>query len=286
MLRTLRSVVLLSAFLPSLSGAGVTDTPLAVPEQPRPYKIVIDPGHGGHDKGASKSGANESSIALAISKQLTERLQKSGYKVILTRSKDESVSLEKRAAIANDASADLLVSIHLNSSTDARAQGKEFYFQNQLAVDEEALFLANRENHEHGDSTALSVNPGQDRVHKSGLRSAEAARLPQLNIANANVRTDVRNIIEDLDRSARVRRSSELAKILHREWNLVSGRNSVRGIRQAPFFLVSNVAMPSVLVEVGFLSHPKEGARLQRAEFQATLADSLANGIDQYFKRP
>ena len=278
--------VLFSAFFFSSSKAAVTDTPAVAVEQPRSYTIVIDPGHGGHDKGASKSGANESSIALAISKQLTERLQKSGYKVLLTRAKDESVSLEKRAAIANEAGADLLVSIHLNSSTDARAQGKEFYFQNQLAVDEEALFLANRENHEHEDSSALSVNPGQERVQKSGLRSAEAARLPQLNIANAGVRTDVRNIIEDLDRSARVRRSSELAKIFHREWNVVSGQSSARGIRQAPFFLVSNVAMPSVLVEVGFLSHAKEGARLQKAEFQASLADSLANGIDQYFKRP
>ena len=261
-------------------------------ESKRLYKVVIDPGHGGYDTGASNNGTHESTIALAISKQVTAKLQQGGYKVILTRSKDEWVSLEKRAAIANEAGADLFVSIHLNSSPDARAQGKEFYFQNQLPVDEESLFLANRENHEHEDPSALSQNPGQDRIQKSGLRIAEAAKLPQLNISNPGVKTDLRNILEDLDRSARVRSSSELAKILHQEWErdpasrASIGHASARGIRQAPFFLVSNVAMPSVLVEVGFLSHAKEGARLQTAEYQASLATALASGIDQYFKRP
>ena len=258
----------------------------------RIYKIVIDPGHGGYDTGASNNGTHESTIALAISKQVTAKLQKDGYKVILTRAKNEWVSLEKRAAIANEADADLFVSIHLNSSPDVRAQGKEFYFQNQLAVDEESLFLSNRENHEHEDPNALSVNPGQDRIQKSGLRLAEAARLPAVNISNPGVKTDVRNILEDLDRSARIRRSSELAKILYQEWELDPasrasiGHASARGIRQAPFFLVSNVAMPSVLIEVGFLSHAKEGDRLQTPEYQASLATALASGIDQYFKRP
>ena len=249
-------------------------------------KIVIDPGHGGYDTGASHLGAIESSIALAISKQVAENLRKAGYEVILTRGKDDWVSLEKRAAIANEAEANLFISIHLNSSTDPRAQGKEFYFQNQLAVDEESLFLANRENHEHEDPSAASVNPGQDRVQKAGLRAAESARLPSLKIENAGVRADVKNILADLDRSARVRQSGELAKILHRTSEAGAGARVSRGIRQAPFFLVSNVAMPSVLVEVGFLSHVKEGARLQTLEYQTQLASSLAMGIDQYFKRP
>lgn len=250
--------------------------------------VVIDPGHGGHDTGARAGTAKESEIALSIAKNLGELLTKNGYKIRLTRSRDEFLSLEKRAAIANDAAADLFVSIHLNSSTDARAQGKEFYFQNQLPVDEEALFLANRENHEHEDISNPSVNPGQDRIQKAGLRNAEAARLPKLNISNASVRTDVRGILEDLDRTARIRYSSELAKILFHEWqrsDVLSQGPASRGIRQAPFFLVSNVAMPSVLVEVGFLSHGKEGARLQQTPYQNALAAALAAGIDRYFKR-
>lgn len=265
----------------SPSIAKVTDTPSK-------KMIVIDPGHGGHDTGARVGDAHESEIALAISKIVASELQKDGYRVLLTRSKNEWISLEKRAAIANESDADLFVSIHLNSSTDARAQGKELYFQNQLAVDEEALFLANRENHEHEDPTNPSVNPGQDRIQKAGLRTAEAARLPKLEIANHGVRTDVRNILEDLDRSARIRDSSELAKILYGEWQASEsqiGHGAARGIRQAPFFLVSNVAMPSVLVEVGFLSHGKEGAKLQQPTYQASLANALANGIDRFMKR-
>jgi N-acetylmuramoyl-L-alanine amidase len=120
------------------------------------------------------------------------------------------------------------------------------------------------------------------------LRAAEAARLPDLDIAKGPVRTDVRGILEDLDRSARIRDSSELAKILYREWqdsNASKPTRASRGIRQAPFFLVSNIAMPSVLVEVGFLSNAKEGARLQQPDYQAALAEALASGISRYMKR-
>lgn len=98
--------------------------------------IVIDPGHGGQDTGASQESVHESHLALSISSQLRKKLEAEGYRVLLTREKDEWVSLESRAAFANTARADLFISIHLNSSTDPRAHGKEFYFQNQLPVDE------------------------------------------------------------------------------------------------------------------------------------------------------
>ncbi|CAN5655593.1 hypothetical protein BH10BDE1_BH10BDE1_26820 [soil metagenome] len=291
---TLFSTLATSLTIASTGIAAVTDTPAvvvagsAVAHRPA-RKIVIDAGHGGTDTGASNGRAIESDIALRIAKLVATQLTKKGHKIVMTRTKDESVSLEKRAAIANESHGELFVSIHLNSSTDVRAQGKEFYFQNQLAVDEEALFLANRENHEHEDASAPSVNPGQERIQKSGLRVAEAARLPEVNIASDLVRADVRNILEDLDRSARIRDSSELAKVLYQEWQSAeaskASRSSARGIRQAPFFLVSNIAMPSVLVEVGFLSNVKEGARLQQPEYQTALADALASGIDRYLKR-
>lgn len=286
-LRIFRSLISLSAIAISAQASLAQAAPS--PEKIQEKTIVIDAGHGGHDTGASAGHVHESAIALTISKQVSSYLEKKGYKVLLTRTKDEWLSLEKRAAIANSAAADLFVSIHLNSSTDTRAQGKEFYFQNQLAVDEEALFLANRENHAHDEVSSAAL--GQDRIQKAGLRAAEAARLPTLEIENSSVRTDIKNILEDLDRSARIRASSELAKSLYHEWEKSeasqkagSGRLS-RGIRQAPFFLVSNVAMPSVLVEVGFLSHSKEGLKLQQISYQTALAEALASGIDQYFKR-
>jgi N-acetylmuramoyl-L-alanine amidase len=286
------SLLAISAFFVATalaaSARASTASETAVAIKPR-QKIVLDAGHGGLDTGASNGQAMESDIALRIAKLVSAQLTKSGYKIIMTRTKDEAVSLERRAAIANESEGDLFVSIHLNSSTDTRAQGKEFYFQNQLAVDEESLFLANRENHEHEDPMSPSVNPGQDRIQKAGLRNAEAARIPDLNIAKGPVRTDVRSILEDLDRTARIRESSELAKVLYQEWQgseaSKASRGSSRGIRQAPFFLVSNIAMPSVLVEVGFLSNAKEGAKLQRSDYQAALAEALASGIDRYLKR-
>ncbi len=253
--------------------------------------VVLDPGHGGHDTGASNGDALESEIALKITKLVGDRLEKAGLKVVYTRDKDEWVSLEKRALIANRAKADLFVSIHLNSSTDARAQGKEFYFQNQVPADEEALFLADRENNREG-ANALhthprSADPVGDRVAQSGLRAAEASRLPEVVIENPRVRHDVKSILEDLDRSARVKFSSKLAIQLNKEWNLlansaVPARFSGRAIRQAPFFLVSHVAMPSVLVEVGFLSHKREGVRLKQEAYQTALAESLASGIRKW----
>ncbi len=272
----------LRRFFAQASIAVCAASPLAVPADfasASGRKIILDPGHGGQDTGASHGSTVESEIALQISKLIEAELVKAGHVVVMTRSKDEAVSLERRAALANESKGDLFVSIHLNASTDPRAEGKEFYFQNQLAVDEAALFLANRENH----------GLEEDRVQKAGLRAAEAARIPELKIANNAVRTDVRNILEDLDRNVRIRDSSELAKFLYREWQNSDAskltRSSLRGIRQAPFFLVSNVAMPSVLVEVGFLTNPKESARLKKPDYQSSIAVSLATGIDRFFKR-
>lgn len=282
--------------------SSVADT-LVASETESKIVVVLDPGHGGHDVGASNDEAMESEIALKITKLVGDRLKKAGLKVIYTREKDESVSLEQRALIANRAKADLFISIHLNSSTDPRAHGKEFYFQNQVPADEEALFLANRENnrigapniatntisalsgHQHRESATNDFNA--DRTALAGLRVAEASRLPEVNIEDSRVRHDVKSILEDLDRSARVKFSSELAIQLSNEWNKAAPlagvhKTSSRAVRQAPFFLVSHVAMPSVLVEVGFLSHKKEGARLRQEAYQIALADSLASGIRKW----
>lgn len=254
--------------------------------------IVLDAGHGGHDRGASHGNVYESEIALKIARLVGEKLEASGHKVLYTRTKDEWVSLEKRAQIANQARGDLFVSIHLNSSEDPRAKGKEFYFQNQVPVDEEALFLANRENqtepdHDHHSEVSKHENAGDgalagaDRVQVSGIRQAEAARIPAIEHDDPRVRRDLKNILEDLDRSARVRASSELAIHLFEEWKSAEPtvRTSSRAIRQAPFFLVSHVAMPSVLVEVGFLSHKREGEKLNSISYQERLANAISEGI-------
>lgn len=267
----------------------------------RGEKIVLDAGHGGSDKGATVDGVRESDIALAITKSLKGLLEKNGHSVHLTRSSDETLALEDRAQKANSQRPDLFLSIHLNSSTDPRAQGKEFYFQNQLPADEEAMLLASRENSESNETSDVAATPrstleragdrSASRIERAGLRRAEAAQAPEIDADQISplARIDLKRILEDLTRNERVRRSSLAAIELERAWSLsgsdIKGRATGRSVRQAPFFLVTHVAAPSVLVEVGFLSHKREGQKLQTAEYQLALAQSLASGVDSYLKR-
>ncbi|HVK62052.1 MAG TPA: N-acetylmuramoyl-L-alanine amidase [Bdellovibrionales bacterium] len=224
--------------------------------------VLIDPGHGGIDRGAVRGNLRESEIALKVALQLAELLRANkDFQVSLTREKDETVSLDRRTQIAKQIKADILVSIHLNSSTDKRAHGKEFYFQNQLPADEDSMFLASQENEE------VAHNDIADK--KSDKLSAE---------------TDIRLIIDDLKRGERIRSSGEFSKILYETWKKSGYGHDTgsRAIRQAPFRVVSFVEVPSVLVELGFLSSPVEGPRLATASYQSVLAKSLYDGIVKY----
>jgi N-acetylmuramoyl-L-alanine amidase len=227
--------------------------------------VVIDPGHGGRDTGAARGRLKEAEIALKVSLKLAELLKKDPrFRVSLTRTQDETLTLPRRAKIANEAHADLFVSIHLNSSADPRARGKEFYFQNQLPADEEAMFLASRENAEQEVADSAS----------------QAQKPPERLSAQA----DLRRILDDLRRNERIISSSELTRTLHETWleGGKSRKSGSRAIRQAPFYVVSNVNAPSVLVELGFLTHAQEGPRLGTAEYQEELATSLYNGLAKY----
>jgi N-acetylmuramoyl-L-alanine amidase len=230
------------------------------------FHILIDPGHGGKDSGATRGQLKESEIALKVAGYLADELRKdSRFKVSLTRTSDESLSLKERTSIAREINADLFLSIHLNSSKDPRAHGKEFYFQNQLPADEEALFLASREN--------------MDTIVPDASRTDRAEK--------ASVGNDLKNILEDLKRNHRIHSSCHLSKALFETW--ISGGESrlvgSRSIRQAPFYVVSHISVPSVLVELGFLSHATEGPRLAQPEYQKELAASLYRGIVKYKER-
>lgn len=232
-----------------------------------PLHILIDPGHGGKDKGAVKGHWHESEIALKVAKNLAALLkQDPRFKVSMTRTGDNTLSLEKRTEIANETKADLFLSIHLNSSKDPRAHGKEFYFQNQLPVDEEAMFIANRENMEE---EGASINGSMvDAATRQNERLS-----PQ---------TDLRRILEDLHRNERIFLSNELSKVLYETWSSTGRKSGSRAIRQAPFFVVSNVKIPSVLIELGFLSHPTEGPQLAQESYQSELAKSLYTGLTKF----
>ena len=185
------------------------------------------------------------------------------FEVALSRDRDAQVSLSERARMARVWKADALISIHANSNEDPRATGVEIYFQNQLAADEESMFLAAREN---GDAT----DP----------RDARAD--------DVSTRGDLASILEDLKRSRSVKASFELSRILLEGWPSANGPRgsaplrgggSARGIRQAPFYVVSRGTTPAALVEVGFLSNPAESRRLLDSGYQSRIAEHLRDRL-------
>lgn len=229
-----------------------------------PFQIVIDPGHGGVDAGATRYGLREADIALAVSKKLHDLLKKDRrFSVVMTRHEDETLSLKQRALAANRSQGGLFLSIHANSSPDHRVHGPEFYFQNQLPPSEEALFLAAREN-EVDKSPELQKVVTSMTDHKTD-----------------NV--DVLAIVDDLIRNHRIVKSDELALSLVDAWQ-GRAKNRKKAIRQAPFYLISNVQMPSVLVEIGYMTNKQEAEALADADYQRKIAQNIYDGIVQ-FKR-
>src|SRR5689334_16355568 len=109
--------------------------------------VIVDPGHGGVDHGTTHKDARESEITLDVAKRLVKKLQATHkFKATLTRSDDHLIGLVTRVKIAEKAKGDVFLSIHVNSSPEAKARGAEFYFQNQLTADDEAMYLAHKEN--------------------------------------------------------------------------------------------------------------------------------------------
>lgn len=222
--------------------------------------VVLDPGHGGRDTGATQGRLTESAITLSIANLVARELKNnSQFTVSLTRTDDSYISLEKRAAIANT-KGDLFLSIHANSSTDTRVNGKEIYFQNQLPADEEALFLSSREN--QFSATERFV--------------PRAVSLALVNKKNIN--SDVRAIVEDLERNHRLKLSGLFAEKIFYKWQGQAVQKS-NAIRQAPFFVVSNIDKPAVLVEIGYLTNPKEAKQLTNHEYQVKIANGIYKAI-------
>ncbi len=254
MLSLMSSFIVLSLAGPAHASAP-SDGVLPAPK----LHVVIDPGHGGVDKGAARGAIRESHIALSVAKKLADRLRDDGrFAVTLTREADVALTLPERAAIAKRVQADLFVSIHANASEDPRAHGVEFWFQNQLPADEESLFLASREN----------------QSHEGDVRRGRGAAV--------TAKSDVARIIEDLRRNHRIASSGDLSRTLLAEWHSKARRRNKHAIRQGPLFVVSEVHVPSVLVELGFVSHESEGPRLTDPGHQSLMAGNLYEGIAKF----
>jgi N-acetylmuramoyl-L-alanine amidase len=215
-------------------------------------KIVIDPGHGGHDAGTiGPNGLEEKDLVLEVGRRLGKLLEtRLGAEVVYTRKNDTFIPLETRTAIANQQRADLFISIHANSSRDPAARGVETYYLN-FTSSADALEVAAREN----AVSEKSIYELQDLVKKIALKE---------------------KIEESREFAADVQQS------LH---SGLAGKNPGirnRGVKKAPFIVLIGANMPSILAEISFVSNPGDEHRLETTEYRQRIAESLYRGIAKY----
>jgi N-acetylmuramoyl-L-alanine amidase len=214
-------------------------------------RIVIDPGHGGHDPGAKGPGVGEAELVLDIALRLEALLEREpGVEVILTRRTDEFVSLGERTAIANRETADLFLSIHANASPAAQAGGVETYFLN-FANTPGAAAVAAREN-------AASGQP--------------MSALP--------------DFVKAIALNNKLDESRDFATLVQRSLiqKLRGANKSVRdlGVKQAPFVVLIGAAMPSVLTEVSFVTNAREAKLLKGTNYRQRIAEALFAAVQKY----
>jgi N-acetylmuramoyl-L-alanine amidase len=221
--------------------------------------ILIDPGHGGDEDGATATtvGENpprlikEKDIALDISKRIFEKLKKENYSVFLTRSVDRTVTLAERAAIAEKTKADLFISVHINSSSEAGAVGFETYYL---------------DNH---DDVAI--------------RKVEKTE----NIQNSGENVLVQQILVDLVVEQTVKTSKPLAISIHSRLKETIGNKykvTSRGVKPGLFYVLALSKRPGVLLEVGFISTQRERVRMMNPQFQEDYAKAVVEGIKKYIQ--
>ena len=214
-------------------------------------RIVIDPGHGGKDPGAvGPGGILEKHLTLEVAKILAKRLQLEGFEVFLTRDRDVFMTLEERTAVANRKKADLFLSLHVNANENRSVRGIETYFLN-LTTDASSIQVAAREN----ATTQKSLS-------------------------------DLQLILNDLMLNSKINESSRFASCVQK--NLMGSvthigyRGRDLGVKQAPFYVLLGAQMPSILLEMGFITNTNDCTLLRRSTYQQTLVEGIAKGINTY----
>jgi len=227
-------------------------TPAANNDKPAKIrKVVVDPGHGGHDPGAiGVSGTREKDAVLQIGLKLARKLKDElGLDVVMTRSTDVFIELQERTAIANKVGADLFISVHANASLNHNASGIETYYLN-LAKTEKTAQLAAKEN-----GTSLA---------KVSLLQA---------------------VLFDLMANYKLNDSAHLAdEVQKATYAKINGQFPLKnlGVKQGPFYVLVGATMPSILVETAFLSNEREEVRLNDQQYQETVADGIVAGVKSY----
>jgi N-acetylmuramoyl-L-alanine amidase len=215
-------------------------------------RVVIDPGHGGHDQGTmGPKGYTEKELVLDVAQRLGKLIEENmGSEVIYTRSDDSFIPLQGRTALANERKADLFISVHANSSPVSAIRGVETYYLN-FTTAKDALDTASREN----ASSEKSI-------------------------------FELREVIQQITLHEKLDESKEFANRVQTAMQnferTYSPTSKNRGIKKAPFVVLIGANMPSILTEIGFLSNAREEALLRRPDHRQKLAEALYRGVSKY----
>ncbi len=246
-------------FVVDLNRTNSAITPSVVQKKSTPKKqkiIVLDPGHGGQDPGAiSRTGRYEKDLVLKMAKETKEFLEKAGYKVVLTRSKDVFIPLRGRIKKAHEAKGDLFISIHADSAKNSSAKGLSIYTISEKASDKEAAALAEREN-------KADILYGMDL---------------------AEYQQEVSDILIDLAKTDTMNKSSQYADNV-----VVEMKKQIRLVpnahRFAGFVVLKSPNIPSVLLEMGYLSNKEEERLMWEKSYRNKLSKALVNAVNKYFR--
>ncbi|AXH12787.1 N-acetylmuramoyl-L-alanine amidase [Halarcobacter bivalviorum] len=218
--------------------------------------VVIDAGHGGKDVGAvGPNKRYEKIVVFEVTKYLESYLKKRGYKVYLTRNKDRFIKVRNRTILANEKKADIFVSVHANAAHKSKVNklnGIETFFLSP-ARSERAKRVAAKEN-------SSDVRNMSGSTKKAFLESLNRPRITASHKLSIDIQ---RNMLFS-------------TRKIHKD--VIDG-----GVREGPFWVLVGAQMPSVLIELGYITHPKESKRLYNSKYQKALAEGIANGIDSYF---
>jgi N-acetylmuramoyl-L-alanine amidase len=209
------------------------------------YDVIIDPGHGGKNLGASGAGTLEKHLTLKIAQALKSELKKSGISSMLTRTQDSYLTLAERVQFANMAKGKVFISIHCNSNMTQKSRGFEAFF--------------------------LDVDGSREKEHVDAFKPANSNRI-------------VGTIIAELKAQALQQQSAQLtAEVVKSMHQKLKAKN--RGMKQANFNVLHGVHMPATIVEVGFINHRNEGKRLASTAYQNKIASALSSGIKKFLKK-
>ena len=221
--------------------------------------VIVDPGHGGKDPGATANGIREKDINLKVGKLLVQYLRSKGVAAELTRRGDYYLKLSERTAIANKKKASVFVSLHCNALPKGRhAKGVEIYIM-ALPSDKDAMQLAKIENRELLDG---------------GLESSETVDKKTKMLLQ---------ILGDMQQNAKIQESTKFAEVLFSRGK--SSRLYMRRVAQAPFAVLRGAAMPAVLIEMGYLTEREEALKLKNPSYQKKLATTIGSGIIAFLGR-